>query len=73
MLGCFFNPNAGLRPLGKGDGLKIGLDHNPAVLGWERGPEREHARHVNVRRHQCEKPPFSQPERSEKRVKGVMV
>ncbi len=55
MLGCFFNPNAGLRPLGKGVGLftpnfglKIGLDHNPAVLGWERGREREHARHVNT-------------------------
>ncbi len=51
MLGCFFNPNAGLRPLGKGVGLKIGLDHNPAALGWERGREGEHARHVNIRRH----------------------
>ncbi len=52
--------------------LKIGLDHNPAALGWERGCEREHARHVNIGRHQGEKPPFSQPERSEKRVKDVM-
>ncbi len=57
-LGCFFKPNAGFRPLGKGAGLflpnfglKIGLDHNPAVLGWERGCEGEHARHVNIRRH----------------------
>ncbi len=53
--------------------MKIGLDHNPAVLGWERGRERERARHINIGRHQCEKPPFSQPERSEKRVKDVMV
>ncbi len=53
--------------------MKIGLDHNPAVLGWERGRERERARHINIGRHQCEKPPFSQPERSEKRVKDVKV
>ncbi len=53
--------------------LKIGLDHNPAVLGWEHGREREHASQVNIGQHQCEKPPFSQPERSEKRVKDVMV
>ncbi len=44
-----------------------------AALGWERGPEGEHARHVNIGRHQCEKPPFSLPERSEKRVKDVTV
>ncbi|KTG03544.1 hypothetical protein cypCar_00004100 [Cyprinus carpio] len=44
-----------------------------AVLCWERRLEREHARHFNIGRCQCEKPPFSQREISKKWVKDIMM